>query len=647
MKMPDLDKAFPKTPSYVHHCVLAAFEEGERRSDLKKRRRAGICALSAVLLVFVMGGIALKSRLEPAPDGRLTALSAQGDAAPSPSVSLLTPNPTPTAESNALMIDWNDLASAALYADGYDECLGQCDSSQCDLTYLIATTLTCQTELTSYVSASFEAPLRLVLTKPASDSEGDEQTLNVRLSWNSGLNLFEMDGRYWALENGCDALFEALGIDEDALLDRLSGRITYTIEESEGDLPTPAPTQTASATPDPLPTEQPTELPDGEIAALTPGDIHDLALAELRIGESIIVSLEDEQSLQRLESMLSGAEPLAECSCPFAPQLALTGADGTLYVIEPAYDGCSTVRCGNACYSLSETDGEEIWDLFGLSSDDVLEALLALNLNDDPIAFTLPGSSYYHVCPECNAFSVEMEAYLMLSSNADIIDEYTGHISGAIISTRSACTAQGLSGCAYCALSVYAAPGDIFYHATAECAHSSQSMLLVEMEEPRAACPLCMGGAGDVYDSLGEELVLCTEKSDLYHKSMLCPTALSELENIDLPAETDTGLAALFQTEDEALHALGLTPCPYCAETVYATAGGQWYHADPACSGMMNAQACTILEAEALGKPACPICLPDRSSDSSNYPMAEPTPSYTPTPESENVASIGSSISDD
>lgn len=646
MKKPDLDKAFPKTPPYVHHCVLAAFEEGERRADRQKRRRAGFCALAAVLLIFVMGGIALKSRLEPTPDGRLTALSAQSDLSPSPAGSLgITPEPTPFADdSTASALNWNFIESAALYADGFDECLGQCDSSQCDLTYLIATTLTCQTELTSYVSSAFEAPLRLDLTGFATDNEDTLQSLSVRLNWNSGLNLFEMDGRYWALENGCDALFEALGIDEAALLDILSGRITYTVEESSES--TPAPTQTVTATPVPQPTEEnAASTPDAE-EAFALEDIHNLTCAQLCIGESVVASLSDRQTLSQLENMLFGAVPLTECTCPFAPQLILTDKDGSHWCIEPSYDGCSTVRCDGVFYDLALNDSEELWELFNLSSDDVLEILVSESMDSNPFAFTLPGSSYYHISPECNALSVEIEAYLMLAQNTAVIDEHTGHISGIIISSRSACIEQGLTGCAYCALTVYAAPGDIFYHANAECAHSTNSMLLAEMEDPRAACPLCMSGSGGIYDSLGAELVLYTEESNLYHKNVLCSTALLELACVELPAETDSGLATLFPTEEEAIHKMGLTPCPYCAETVYATPKGQWYHADSACSGMMNAQPCTALEAESQGKPACPICLSDQATASS---IAAATPGHTPTPEPENEAEIGfgTGISDD
>ena len=43
--------------------------------------------------------------------------------------------------------------------------------------------------------------------------------------------------------------------------------------------------------------------------------------------------------------------------------------------------------------------------------------------------------------------------------------------------------------------------------------------------------------------------------------------------------------------------------------TVYATKHGTYYHYDPTCSGMKNAQATTADEALAEGKTACPVCI--------------------------------------
>ena len=43
--------------------------------------------------------------------------------------------------------------------------------------------------------------------------------------------------------------------------------------------------------------------------------------------------------------------------------------------------------------------------------------------------------------------------------------------------------------------------------------------------------------------------------------------------------------------------------------TVWATEKGDYYHIDPACSGMRNPRAWAIGEAVAAGKKPCPACV--------------------------------------
>ena len=75
----------------------------------------------------------------------------------------------------------------------------------------------------------------------------------------------------------------------------------------------------------------------------------------------------------------------------------------------------------------------------------------------------------------------------------------------------------------------------------------------------------------------------------------------------------------------ETAKARGLLPCPDCAggtsntgttggtttsgTTLYATPGGKWYHKDPHCQGMTNAQVVTESNAIKAGKTACPVCI--------------------------------------
>lgn len=52
----------------------------------------------------------------------------------------------------------------------------------------------------------------------------------------------------------------------------------------------------------------------------------------------------------------------------------------------------------------------------------------------------------------------------------------------------------------------------------------------------------------------------------------------------------------------------GKEPCPICT-SVYATTAGNYYHSEEHCSGMQNASPYSLSEAEAMGKRACPICI--------------------------------------
>lgn len=629
MKTPDLDKAFPKTPSYVHHCVLAAFEEGERRADAQKRRRATLCGIAAVLLVFIMGGIALHGRLEPTPDGRLSALSgnpsASALASPTPAAQATVfpeneDNPTPVTK----IMDFEGVEHIALYASGRESCLAETDASRTDLPSLLAETFDSRVELTDYISKSFVAPLQLDITYAAENSESAPQTTVVFLSWNSDLELFELDGRYWALENGLGALLDALDLDEQTINEALDGTVVYNVFDV-----TPEPTATpafAEVTPTPAPTES--------AALFALEDIKDLTCARLIISGATIASWEDPEELNILETLLTNASEIAEASCPFSPQLELTRADGTVIIVEPAYDACPIIRLGDRYYDLGLDDANGLWGLFGLSDSEIFTILLEYGIDNELVALTLPDSSYYHISDECNALSMELEAYAMLTHENLLFNEYNGHINGVLITTRSDCEARSLTPCAYCATSVFCAPGDFFYHADAACAHSSVTLPLSEAMEERFACPLCLGGDSDIYNSMGMQMVLHCNESALYHKNLSCPTALAELAKCVFPEESDRGLSELLYSEEEAAQKARLSPCPYCAETVYATKNGRWYHALPDCSGMMNALSLTPLEAEQLGKPACPLCL-----DGDGSTIVQPAES-TPVPTVESNISI-------
>ena len=466
MKTPDLDKAFPKTPSYVHRCVLAAFEEGERRADQKRRRLTALCCAAAMLLVFIAGGFAVSSKLLSSPDSILPPLSAVSS----------TPTSTPSATPDSAVdgMAWYDpnatyaVSAARLYVNGMDDCFGQTDSAACpDLSTLIQSTLTAQTELTAYMSASFVPPLVLEIDYTEKNGGAENGTVCVRLNWNSGLNLFYTDGLSWALESGCDALFAAMNVDTDVLNEvqvraqTVSSAAVSAVTEAPVVTPEPIPTMTGEAAPTPAPTATSANsnatLP--EVAPFAPDDIHDLVEARLFINDQYYYETTDASILAEMENQFSGAVKIeGGTACLYGPRLYLTRADGVTGYIEPACDGCGNFRSGDTDYAY-EDGGNVLWNDMGIIPDEIFE--LMINSGGETI-FVVPGSSYYHVSTDCDALTYEMEAYAMLSG----VD--TGeHIDGSII--RSLSAADGLTPCASCAQPVYATESGLFYHADPEC----------------------------------------------------------------------------------------------------------------------------------------------------------------------------------
>ena len=114
------------------------------------------------------------------------------------------------------------------------------------------------------------------------------------------------------------------------------------------------------------------------------------------------------------------------------------------------------------------------------------------------------------------------------------------------------------------------------------------------------ALALCAGGASAAIADFAIEqpAVYATKHGTYYHYDPVC----SGMKN----AQATTAGDALTE---------GKTPCPVCVSaaeqpTVYATKHGTYYHYDPVCSGMKNAQATTANDALAEGKTACPVCIP-------------------------------------
>ncbi len=655
MKTPDLDKAFPKTPSYVHRCVLAAFEEGERRADQKRRRLTALCCAAAMLLVFIAGGFAVGRKLLSSPDSLLPPLSAASTA----------PVSTPSASPDPALSDmtWYDpnaaytVSAARLYVDGLDDCFGRTDSAaNPDLSAILQSTLTAQTELTAYMSESFTPPLVLEIDYTEKDGRSEKGTVCARLNWNSGLNLFYTGGHSWALENGCDALFAAMNVDTDALREaqarvQAAGSTPVPavtpVPTATSALPTAAPTAAVTteaaftAAPSPTVTPEPTAAPDDsetdaealpEGAPFAPDDIHDLIEAQLYIGSYVYFATDETNALREMEKLLSGAEAIkGGAACPYGPRLYLTRADGVTGYIEPAYDSCGNFRSGDAEYAYSADGGYALWDVMGIIPDEVLE--LMLNVGSDAV-FVVPGSSYYHVSTGCDALNYERNAYAMLSGS-----ETGEHVDGSIIRPMS--QTGGLTPCAYCAQPVYATESGLFYHADPECSGMTgarEYTLTAARAADKSPCPICMGGDADILSERALVLLVPARLGggERYHGNAACPYFLLEKSSASYESDgTDFSLSDWCVSEADA-EEMGAAPCEYCTEAnVFATPNGQWYHTDPECSGMMNASAYTVMQAESEGKTACPVCIA-KKDDTYQSKVRGKTVSPTPSPAPEN-----------
>ena len=79
MKMPDFDKAFPETPSVVRQSVREAFRLAREREQRRRRTIRLSSAAAALILLLTVGILALRPRLNPAPDVLAGGTGASGE----------------------------------------------------------------------------------------------------------------------------------------------------------------------------------------------------------------------------------------------------------------------------------------------------------------------------------------------------------------------------------------------------------------------------------------------------------------------------------------------------------------------------------------------------------------------------------------
>ena len=151
-----------------------------------------------------------------------------------------------------------------------------------------------------------------------------------------------------------------------------------------------------------------------------------------------------------------------------------------------------------------------------------------------------------------------------------------------------------------------------YYHNNASCENigegASVSNVTRDVAEQRGkvACPICYPN---------QEIFYATATGTYYHAASDC----SNMKNASVITK-------------EAAAQQGKLPCPVCVTkeintldssglkfadantkdqsgmTVYATAGGRYFHVNATCSGMQNAMSGSLLNAMLAGKTACPTC---------------------------------------
>ena len=138
---------------------------------------------------------------------------------------------------------------------------------------------------------------------------------------------------------------------------------------------------------------------------------------------------------------------------------------------------------------------------------------------------------------------------------------------------------------------VWATQGGLYYHWEEHCSGITGAVQMDEsaaVERGQRACPLCRPAEEQ------EDAVWMDEDGMYYHSDEHCQ-ALNGTVQADV---------------EQAILKHGCRSCPECVTepTVYATAGGIYYHIANNCSGMQNAYAMLYSDALLAGKERCPIC---------------------------------------
>jgi len=146
---------------------------------------------------------------------------------------------------------------------------------------------------------------------------------------------------------------------------------------------------------------------------------------------------------------------------------------------------------------------------------------------------------------------------------------------------------------------VYSTTDGTYYHSYATCSNMTNAQrvtLSVALTRKQTACPYCWAQASGTpkptSTPLPAGMYYYRPDGTYYHLDPNC----TGMKNAQLVSEA------------EAI-AAGKISCPTCIGSVYMNDGGQWYHSNSTCQGMKNARKVTITEAKNAGKTECPVCM--------------------------------------
>ena len=211
-------------------------------------------------------------------------------------------------------------------------------------------------------------------------------------------------------------------------------------------------------------------------------------------------------------------------------------------------------------------------------------------------------------------------------------------------------------------INVYSTKNGKYYHMTSTCSGmtgATRGSLKDALLAGKDACPVCCKAAGtSVYCTSGgekyhldktcsgmqnamevtlaEAMVLGKKRCDVCIKSGALPTASQLAKQADEASDetyvygtpkgqyyhTDPTCSGMKDAQRYTLKSMLLqkrSACPVCASAsntvVYAKEGGTYYHSYATCSGMTNASAGTMAQAIAAGYKRCPRCWSDTGSN--------------------------------